>query len=112
MVETADDQDYHADDDAGKQGDGLQVIRPAEGFKQRVQTHADQDAGDAGRDGQVEAVHVLVVALGVVFFDDVHAAAHEIVEVRVEQVAERQQLVHLGIVRAGLPFADGLARHA
>jgi len=42
----------------------------------------------------------------------VHAAAHEIVEVRVEQVAERQQLVHLGIVRAGLPFADGLARHA
>ena len=87
MVETADDQDYHADDDAGKQGDGLQVIRPAEGFKQRVQTHADQDAGDAGCDGQVEAVHVLVVALGVVFFDDMHAAAHEVVEAGMKQVA-------------------------
>ena len=53
-----------------------------------------------------------VVALGVARFRDAHIAAHEVVEADVEQVAQHENLVHLGVVRAGFPLADGLARNA
>ena len=57
-------------------------------------------------------VHVLVVYFGVVHVGNVHAAAHEIVEVRMVDVAQGEQLVGFGKVDARFPFRDGLAGYA
>ena len=112
VVEAAHDEDDHAHHHERQERDGRYVARPSEGIQEHLHPYAHEDARHAERDGQVEAVHVAVVALGVVLLGHVHAAAHEVVEAGVEQVAQRQQLVHLGVVRSGLPLGHGLARHA
>ena len=97
VVERTHDEHHDPHHDERQEHGRLEVVAEyVHRLDDRLHAHARQDKRHARHHGQAVAVHVVVVALGIALVRHVHAAAHEIVEVRVEQVAERQQLVHLG----------------
>ena len=112
VAKACDDADDGCGDDEAEHDDRREVRRRAARVEHDEEPDAYQDERRDGGNRYAVTVQMRVVEFGIVYVGDMHAAAHEVVEVRMVKVAQHKKLVGLGEVDARLPLRDGLTGNA